>query len=51
MNIVDYSEAYALHLRALEKGKGRERMRLLELAAAKFTKVRAYIYYYDMVLG
>lgn len=39
MNIVDYSEAYALHLQALNKAKGRERMRLLQLAAMKFDKV------------
>lgn len=39
MNIVDYSEAYALHLQAMSKAKGRERMRLLQLAAQKFEKV------------
>ncbi len=38
-NIVDFSEAQALHLRAREKGKGREQMRLLELSSQKFEKV------------
>jgi len=39
-NIVDFSEAQALHLRALEKGKGSEQKRLLELSSQKFEKVR-----------
>jgi hypothetical protein len=37
-NIVDFSEAQALHLRAREKGKGREQRRLLELSSQKFEK-------------
>jgi hypothetical protein len=45
-NIVDFSEAQALHLRAREKGKGREQMRLLELSSQKFEKVSTSAFFF-----